>query len=67
MVGAGITYFATNSAHLRPSAGRLVNRVGIPEAEVARLGKEDAIARLNHHRAELGSSRDQAGGPAIDH
>jgi hypothetical protein len=41
----------------------LVNRVGIPEAEVARLGKDEAIARLTQYWAELGSSQDEATGP----
>jgi hypothetical protein len=41
----------------------LVNRVGLPETEVARLGKDEAIVRLNQYWAESGSSRDQAGGP----
>jgi hypothetical protein len=44
----------------------LVNRVGIPEAEVARLDKDEAIARLNQYWAELGSSQDQARGPDVN-
>ena len=32
----------------------LVNRAGVPEAEVARLSKEEAIARLNQYWTELG-------------
>ena len=43
----------------------LVNRAGIAEAEVAKLGKDEAIARLNQYWAELGSSSDQASGPDI--
>lgn len=44
----------------------LIRRVRMPEAEVALLGRDEAIARLNQYWAELASSHDQAGGAETD-
>ena len=43
----------------------LINRVGLPEVEVAQMGRDEAIARLNQYWAEIASGNDQAGGPNI--
>jgi hypothetical protein len=45
----------------------LVNRAGVPEGVVMKLGRQEAIERLNQYWAESGSNSDRSAGDGGDH